>query len=125
MITYGCGAWDSDTFTCYKTNEKTLIYSVPTTHLPFISLHSEDVQTKLFNTGEAVKWRLWRAGGVRITVIYSVKTMPEWKHGNQTVLYGKKYNFYLYHFRSFIVSYISDGMVVMYQRIIHLTLTRL
>lgn len=58
MITYSCGAWDSDMFTYYKTSEKTLIYSVPTTHLPFISLHSEDVRTKLFNAGEAVKRRL-------------------------------------------------------------------
>lgn len=56
-------------FTYYKTSEKTLIYSVPTTHLPFISLHSEDVRTKLFNAGEAVKRRLWRAAGARITVI--------------------------------------------------------
>lgn len=69
MITYSCGAWDSDMFTYYKTSEKTLIYSVPTTHLPFISLHSEDVRTKLFNAGEAVKRRLWRAAGARITVI--------------------------------------------------------
>lgn len=66
------------------------------------------MQTKLFNTGKAVKWCLLIVGGIYIVIYVEKKEniiyckedawmkmilLLKW---NETVLYEQKYNFYLF-----------------------------